>query len=45
VDDERFNEGKDLSEIISEYKSGDKINVKVVRDGKEMGIDVVLGGM
>ncbi len=45
VDDERFNENKDLSEIISEYKSGDKINIKVVRDGKEMGVDVILGGM
>lgn len=45
ADDEKFNKGQDLSEIISEYKPGDKINIKIVRDGKETNIDVVLGGI
>ncbi len=45
VDEEKFNEGKDLPEIFSGYKPGDKINIKVLRDGKETGVDVVLGGM
>ncbi len=45
VDNEGFNEGKDLAEIISEYKSGDKINIKIIRDGKEMNVDAVLGGI
>ncbi|MFH1194029.1 MAG: S1C family serine protease [bacterium] len=43
VDNESFNSGHNLSEILSEYAPGEEINLKVLREGKEMNIRVVLG--
>lgn len=34
---------KNLGEIISEYKAGDKVLVKILRGGKELDLEVVLG--
>ncbi|MFA5133882.1 MAG: PDZ domain-containing protein [Patescibacteria group bacterium] len=45
VDDEGFNESKNLSEIISEFEPGDGVNLKVLRNGKEMNINIVLGAI
>jgi S1-C subfamily serine protease len=44
VDDDELSGQDNLSEILSEYKPGDKINLKVLRAGKEMDVPVILGG-
>ncbi len=43
VDGENLNENKNLSEFISEYKSGDEMMVKISRAGKEMEVKATIG--
>lgn len=45
VDSESFNSGQNLSEILSEYAPGEEINLKILREGKEINIKVVLGNI
>ena len=45
VDDENFKNNKNLAEIISEYKPGEEVNVKVLRDGEEVNLKITLGSL
>jgi type II secretory pathway component PulC len=42
IESEGLNARRDLAEIISEYGVGTKLNLGVLRDGKEMTIEVNL---
>jgi serine protease Do len=42
VNGEEVNSGQNLALLISRYKSGDEVNFKVLRDGKEMEVKAVL---
>ena len=39
---EKINQDNDLNDLISKKSVGDKISLKILRDGKEMTIDVIL---
>jgi serine protease Do len=43
VNGEEVNPDKNLAQLISKYKPGDKIDLKISRDGKEMNVSVILG--
>lgn len=43
VDDENFKDNRNLSEIISEYKPGEEVEIKILRDKKEINAKVLLG--
>jgi len=40
---ERITQKNSLSKIISKYNPGDKVKLKILRDGKEIEVEVVLG--
>ncbi len=40
---EKINQDNSMQKIIAKYNPGDKVTLKVLRNGKEMNIDVVLG--
>ncbi len=42
VSGEKITAAKNLSDLIFQYKKGDKIKLKIIRDGKEMELDVNL---
>jgi serine protease Do len=42
VNGEEVNPGQNLALLISRYKPGDEVNLKVLRDGKEMEVKAVL---
>jgi S1-C subfamily serine protease len=43
VDGERLQAENDLSRLIATYNPGDKVTLTIIRDGKEMDVDVTLG--
>jgi serine protease Do len=43
VNGEEINPSQNLANLISKYKPGDKVELKIIRDEKEMVIQVVLG--
>lgn len=43
INSEKITQDNKLAQIISKYNPGDKITLKVLRDGKEQNVDVVLG--
>lgn len=43
INGEKISKSKTMSQLIQKYNPGDKITVKILRDGKEMVLDVVLG--
>ena len=43
VNGEEVNPDQNLAQLISKYKPGDKIELKVMRDSKEMLVQVILG--
>lgn len=40
---EKITQDNSITKIIQKYNPGDKVTLKVLRDGKEMDIDIVLG--
>src|SRR3989344_3876309 len=40
---EKITKEKSMTKIIAKYSPGDKVNLKVLRDGKEINIEVTLG--
>lgn len=42
VDEENINDYKNLAEIISEYDIGDEIGLRILREGKEIDIPIIL---
>ncbi len=40
---EKINKDNSMSKIIAKYNPGDKVTLKILRDGKEIDIDAVLG--
>lgn len=45
IDGENVNEFKNLAEMIADYKAGENITIKILRDGKELNLNIVLGAM
>lgn len=43
IDGEGANEFKNLAEMIADYKAGENITIKILRDGKELDINATLG--
>ncbi|MCB0876935.1 MAG: trypsin-like peptidase domain-containing protein [Solirubrobacterales bacterium] len=43
VDGERLQAENDLSRLIATYNPGDEVSLTIIRDGKEMDVDVTLG--
>ncbi|TSA45584.1 PDZ domain-containing protein, partial [bacterium] len=42
INGEEVNPGQNLAYLVSKYKPGDEVNLKIARDGKEMEVKVVL---
>lgn len=45
INDEKINSEYDLTAILGKYKQGDHLKIKVLRDGKEITLNVVAGVM
>ncbi len=43
VNGEKITQDESMAQIIQKYNPGDKITLKILRDGKEISADVVLG--
>lgn len=43
IDDKKINDAEDVSKAVRSHKPGDKININILRDGKEQKLTAVLG--